>query len=188
MKRKLSCILICLLVLGSCLGLSACSNGEEVKDYTSELEDISSNIYSIEKELDDIESALHPNEIQYNKIALTTLNCNEYLSINSYFGEMFIMEVNVLEYVYRCYANYYIETYPSKSEVYFENVQIGYAISIPTMDTYCSCPSTQLSFNGLSKCSVGATEFSDDAFYCFPSSSVDYITITSISGYVLVPK
>lgn len=151
---------------------------------TSEISSLLERIVALEEKIKSLDVA----QPQYEKLYLSSINYSDYIAISSYFGDITLTETGLTDSPYRLFANYYIETYPRVQGIYFEDVEIHYAISIPTLDEYYPSPSTQLSYTGFSKCSVGTAKFSSSLADCYPSSDLDYITVVSVSGYVLVPQ
>lgn len=150
----------------------------------SEISSLLERIVALEEKIKSLDVA----QPQYEKLYLSSINYSDYIAISSYFGDITLTETGLTDSPYRLFANYYIETYPCIQGIYFENVEIHYAISIPTLDEYYPSPSTQLSYTGFSKCSVGTAKFASSLADCYPSSDLDYITVVSVSGYVLVPQ
>lgn len=150
----------------------------------SEISSLLERIVALEEKIKSLDVA----QPQYEKLYLSSINYTDYIAISSYFGDITLTETGLTDSPYRLFANYYIETYPCIQGIYFEDVEIHYAISVPTLDEYYPSPSTQLSYTGFSKCSVGTAKFASSLADCYPSSDLDYITVVSISGYVLVPQ
>lgn len=151
---------------------------------SSEISSLLERIVALEEKI----KSLNVAQPQYEKLYLSSMNYSDYIAISSYFGDITLTETGLTDSPYRLFANYYIETYPCIQGIYFEDVEIHYAISIPTLDEYYPSPSTQLSYTGFSKCSVGTATFASSLADCYPSSDLDYITVVSVSGYVLVPQ
>ena len=160
------------------------SSFAEDNETSQQINDLLVRIAALETKVE----AANNHNAKYEKLYLSSINFSSYISICPYFGDITVIETGLVENPYRLFANYYIETYACKPNIYFENVEILYAISIPTLDEYYPSPSIQLSNNGYSKCSVGTAKFSSSLADCYPSSDLDYITIVSVSGYVYIPK
>ena len=166
--KKMSLMLVSIVMALTCIGLVGCSNGAQTEEQTS--------------------------EVEYEEIKLTTTNCVDYLAFNVYFTDydLIQLEETILnnQYYYTVSVVVHITTSSVNPDCIFKGVQVTFGNRATSWTTGNSVlyPSAKVDAWGNSHSSLTAVKehvlMSAVAPYEFGTST----HINTISGSVLVPK
>ncbi|HRF70226.1 MAG TPA: hypothetical protein PKV66_02215 [Candidatus Pelethenecus sp.] len=123
---------------------------------------------------------------EYTKIELSLDNYSNYLAFNFYFTDQQAILDEDGRYILYCTGH--IETVKSVN-CNFDNVNI--AFNSPNFPNYFTHPGglgTNVSYEGYSHTSFGLTSSITNAKILYPPASLNYISVLSISGYVIIPN